>query len=183
MSRLYATVALSFAALTGCSTAEIPTATTPSTSTAALPAAAMSPTSLLVTSAQAPMRLFGSDGKTHLDYDLIVQNVFDAPVTVTSIEVLDGDGTSLQKLDRDQVAAATGPILSGVPPTREVPANSARRPRDRHRRRSRGEGDRARRSAARYLSADVHGDRHRAVAERSRSQAVQIRVLQSNSAL
>ena len=68
------------------------------------------------------MRLFGSDGKTHLDYDLIAQNVFDAPVTVTSIEVLDGDGTSLQKLDREQVAAATGPILSGSrPPGRCLP--------------------------------------------------------------
>jgi murein DD-endopeptidase MepM/ murein hydrolase activator NlpD len=71
------------------------------------------------------MRLFGSDGKTHLDYDLIVQNVFNAPVTVTSIEVLDGDGTSLQTLDRDQVAAATGPIVFGVTPTKEVPAGAA----------------------------------------------------------
>ena len=71
------------------------------------------------------MRLFGSDGRTHLDYDLILQNVFDAPVTVTSIEVLDPAGTSLLTLGREEVAAATGPILSGATPTAEVAANSA----------------------------------------------------------
>jgi hypothetical protein len=124
MKALHLAVALCCATLTGCAGSEPPTASTPETS-AAQPAATLSPTPLLVTSAQAPMRLFGSDGRAHLDYDLILQNLFNASVTVTSIEVLDGDGTSLATLDRDQVAATTGPILSGVPPTTEVPANSA----------------------------------------------------------
>ena len=54
-----------------------------------------------------------------------MQNVFDAPVAVTSIDVLDGAGTSLATFDRGQIAAMTGPIISGTPPTTEVAPNAA----------------------------------------------------------
>src|SRR4029079_12484020 len=62
------------------------------------------------------IRLRGSDGKTHLEYDLILQSMFNAPVTVTSIEVLAPDGASLLKLDRDEVAKFTTPAPPGRPP-------------------------------------------------------------------
>ena len=71
-----------------------------------------------------PIRLFGSDGKTHLEYDLILQSMFNAPVTVTSIEVLAPDGASLLKLDGDQVAKFTTPAFTG-PPTAVVPPSGA----------------------------------------------------------
>jgi hypothetical protein len=48
-------------------------------------------TALTVSAVNAPIRLLGSDGKTHLEYDLILQSMFNAPVTVTSIEVLAPD--------------------------------------------------------------------------------------------
>jgi hypothetical protein len=64
-------------------------------------------TALTVSVVNPPIRLFGSDGKTHLEYDLILQSMFNAPVTVTSIEVLAPDGASLLKLDGDQVAKVT----------------------------------------------------------------------------
>jgi hypothetical protein len=63
----------------------------------------MTTTALTVSAVNSPIQLFGSDGRTHLEYDLIVQSMFNAPVTVTSIEVLAPDGASLLKLDGDQV--------------------------------------------------------------------------------
>jgi hypothetical protein len=48
--------------------------------------------------------------------------VFNAPVTVTSIEVLAPDGASLLMLDGDEVAKFTTPAFTG-PPTAVVPAS------------------------------------------------------------
>ena len=84
----------------------------------------MTTTALTVSAVNAPIRLFGSDGKTHLEYDLILQSMFNAPVTVTSIEVLAPDGASLLKLDDDQVAKFTTPAFTG-PPTAVVPPSGA----------------------------------------------------------
>ena len=66
---------------------------------------------LLISALDTATRLFGSDGKTHLEYDLTLQNVFDAPVTVTSIEVLDAAGESLMTMDEKKVAAFTRPVF------------------------------------------------------------------------
>jgi hypothetical protein len=104
--------------LAGCSGS--PPATAPSSSVAPQPQAEVTTTALTVSAVNPPIRLFGSDGKTHLEYDLLLQSMFDAPVTVTSIEVLAPDGASLLKLDGDDVAKVTAPAFTG-PPTAVVP--------------------------------------------------------------
>lgn len=111
-------ILFSCAVLTGCAGAP----TTPASSSPAAPApeADLTTTAVVVHAVHPPLRLFGSDGKTHLDYDLILQNVFDAPVTVTSIDVVDGNGSSLLRLAGDQVTAVSMPVFPG-PPTAVVP--------------------------------------------------------------
>jgi hypothetical protein len=81
-------------------------------------------TALTVAAVNPPIRLLGSDGKTHLEYDLTLQSMFNAPVTVTSIEVLAPDGESLLTLDADQVAKFTTPAFTG-PGTAVVPPGGA----------------------------------------------------------
>jgi hypothetical protein len=88
------------------------------------PQAEVTTTALTVSAVNPPMRVFGSDGKTHLEYDLMLQSMFSAPITVTSIEVLGPDGASLLKLDGDGVAKATTPAFTG-PPTAVVPPSGA----------------------------------------------------------
>ena len=51
-------------------------------------------TALLVSAIHDPLRVTGSDGMVHLEYDLVLTNVFTAPVTITAIEVLTPDGQS-----------------------------------------------------------------------------------------
>jgi hypothetical protein len=108
-------------ALVACSTSQPAPATSP---VAPQPQAQVTTTALTVSAVNPPMRLIGSDGKTHLSYDLILQSMFNAPVTVTSIEALAPDGASLLKLDGDQVAKFTMPAFSG-PPTAVVPPSGA----------------------------------------------------------
>lgn len=88
------------------------------------PTTTLTTTPLMVSAVNAPRRLSGSDGKVHLDYDLIFQSVFDAPVTITSIEVLDPDGNALLALRGDRVAEATMPVFPG-PSTAVVPPGGA----------------------------------------------------------
>ena len=115
-------VAVCVAALTACSSRPVP-ASSPSP-VAPQPQAEVTTTALTVSAVNPPIRLLGSDGKTHLEYDLILQSMFNAPVTVTSIEVLAPDGASLLKLDGDEVAKFTTPAFTG-PPTAVVPASGA----------------------------------------------------------
>ena len=72
----------------------------------------------------APLRVPGSDGMTHLEYDLLLANVFTAPVTLTAVEVLDPDAPP----------AAPRCCGSRAPPSRRSPsrcpaAGGRRRPR------------------------------------------------------
>ena len=91
----------------------------------------MTTTALTVSAVNPPIRLVGSDGKTHLEYDLILQSMFDAPVTVTSIEVLAPDGASLLTLDGDQVAKFTTPAFRAhrrpwsLPAERSAPSSTS----------------------------------------------------------
>jgi hypothetical protein len=114
-------VAACVAALTACSS---PPPTPASSPVAPQPQAEVTTTALTVSAVNPPIRLVGSDGKTHLEYDLILQSMFNAPVTLTSIEVLAPDGTSLLKLDGDEVAKFTTPAFTG-PPTAVVPPSGA----------------------------------------------------------
>ena len=113
-------IAVSVAALTACSGQ--PTPPTPSPTVAPPPRAEATTTALLVSAPDAATQLSGSDGKVHLEYDLTLQNVFDAPVTVTAIEVLDAAGRSLLTMDEKKVAAYTRPVFTGAP-TAVVPVS------------------------------------------------------------
>jgi hypothetical protein len=70
-------------------------------------------TAVLVTSTNAPLRVLGSDGKEHLEYDLIMTNVFGAPVTLTAIDVLGPEGTLLLHLEGGDLAAQTQQLFFG----------------------------------------------------------------------
>lgn len=107
--------------MAACSTSQPAPVTSPA---APQPQAEVTTTALTVSAVNPPIRLFGSDGKTHLSYDLILQSMFNAPVTVTSIEVLAPDGASLLKLDGEQVAKFTMPVFTG-PATAVVPPSGA----------------------------------------------------------
>src|SRR5215212_2333785 len=87
---------------------------------------AAQPTALLVSATNAPQRMLGSDGMEHLEYDLIVTNVFTAPVTLTTVEVIAPDGRALLRLEGDALAANTQPVFStGAPPISVIPAGGA----------------------------------------------------------
>ena len=47
----------------------------------------------------------GSDGRLHVDYDLLLTNSLPAPVTVTSVEVLTPEGRQLLLMSAAEVAA------------------------------------------------------------------------------
>lgn len=74
----------------------------------ASPAAAVSqPTALLVSATNAPLSVRGTDGSDHLEYDLIVTNVFTAPVTLTGITVTTSAGQELLQLTGAALVALT----------------------------------------------------------------------------
>jgi hypothetical protein len=81
-------------------------------------------TALLVTAIHDPLRVTGSDGMVHLEYDLVLTNVFSTPVTITSIDVLSPEGQSLLQLAGDALVAKTRPLF-GSTPTDVVPQSGA----------------------------------------------------------
>lgn len=91
---------------------------TPDTS----PVAEEATTAIIVSATNDPLRVTGSDGIDHLEYDLLVTNGFTAPVTLTSITVAAPDGETLLTLDGEALVAATQPLL-GKKPMPEIPAS------------------------------------------------------------
>ena len=79
-------------------------------------------TAILVSATNAPLRVAGSDGSDHLEYDLLVTNAFVGPVALTEIEVFAADGESLLRLDGDALTQATQPLI-GRAPTEQIPAS------------------------------------------------------------
>ena len=55
----------------------------------------MTTTAILVSATNDPLRVSGSDGVDHLEYDLLVTNGFAAPVTLTAIVVTTPDGQTI----------------------------------------------------------------------------------------
>ena len=88
----------------------------------ASPAAGEKTTAIVVSATNDPLRVSGSDGLDHLEYDLLVTNGFAAPVTLTSIAVTAPDGETLVRLDGDALVTATQPLL-GRTPTAAIPAS------------------------------------------------------------
>jgi hypothetical protein len=85
--------------------------------------AASNTTALEVTAVDAPQRVHGSDGREHIDYDLVITNSFTAEVTLTSL-VVRGGGKELLTLSGDALAAFTRPLASEEPTT-SIPKASA----------------------------------------------------------
>jgi hypothetical protein len=50
-------------------------------------------TPLLVSATNAPLAVLASDGRMHLEYDLILTNVFPTSLTLTSLDVTAADGS------------------------------------------------------------------------------------------
>src|SRR3954451_11908610 len=86
------------------------------------PAAGLRTTAIVVSSTNDPLRVSGSDGVDHLEYDLLVTNGFIAPVTLTAITVTTPEGVTLLQLDGDDLVTATQPLL-GRTPTAAIPAS------------------------------------------------------------
>ncbi|WP_180970093.1 M23 family metallopeptidase [Deinococcus planocerae] len=119
------------AALTGLALLSLaacaPRAMSPTTQTAPT----SHPTAIIVASTNDPLRVPGSDGLEHLEYDLLFTNVFTAPVTLTSVEVLDGPGgRSLLKLEGPALGAVTrqGTGLSNALPAGQAAPGEAMNP-------------------------------------------------------
>jgi hypothetical protein len=68
-----------------------------------------------------PFRVLANDGMEHLEYDLIISNVFGAPVTLAAVEVVALDGASLLRLEGSQLAARVQPVFYSGP----VPSDAA----------------------------------------------------------
>src|SRR5215213_6890063 len=88
------------------------------------PAAGERTTAIIVSATNDPLRVSGSDGLDHLEYDLLVTNGFAAPVTLAAIAVTAPDGETLLRLDGDALVTATQPLL-GRTPTATIPASGA----------------------------------------------------------
>src|SRR3712207_6331441 len=71
-----------------------------------------------------PLYARGSDGKAHLEYDLLSTSVFPNPVRLTKVEVLADDGRRLLNLEGDDLKAKTQP-LGDTTPTSKVPPSGA----------------------------------------------------------
>jgi hypothetical protein len=102
---------LAFAGLVSLISAGLPA----SAATSRQQPAAPQVTPLLVSSSNAPLRVLGSDGLQHVEYDLVYTNVFTAPVTLTAIQVFAPDGRELLRLDGDALVAGTMPVYGGEP--------------------------------------------------------------------
>ena len=79
-------------------------------------------TAIVVSAIGGPIGVPGSDGLQHIEYDLVVTNVFNAPVLLSTIEVTTLDGDPLLSLAGHDLVAATQPLL-GLTPVEEIPAS------------------------------------------------------------
>ncbi len=79
-------------------------------------------TAIVVSAIGGPIGVPASDGLQHIEYDLVVTNVFSAPVMLSTIDVITLDGKPLLSLTRDDLLAATQPLL-GLTPLEAIPAS------------------------------------------------------------
>ncbi|MFN8130069.1 MAG: M23 family metallopeptidase [Solirubrobacteraceae bacterium] len=89
----------------------------------AAPAGADTTTALQVQAAHAPQRVHGSDGREHVEYDLVITAAFSGAATLKSLEVR-GDGRRLLTLRGGRLAAVTRPLFAAQPTLVIAPASS-----------------------------------------------------------
>jgi hypothetical protein len=74
-------------------------------------------TALEVRASGPPRHFRGTDGREHIDYDLLITNAFVADATLRSLEVLNGRGKRLLRLEGEALAAVTFELLPPGQPT------------------------------------------------------------------
>jgi hypothetical protein len=85
-------------------------------------------TAIKVSAIHEPFYAKASDGKVHLEYDLVSTSVFSLPVTLTKVVVRAGDGRKLLTLQGDALQARTQPLgelTHTAAGTREVPSSGS----------------------------------------------------------
>jgi hypothetical protein len=82
------------------------------------------PTAILVSPIHEAQIVRGDDGKDHVEYELLVVNVFSEPVTLSSVIVLDPAGKELMRIEGGTLAAATQTLFAKSA-TPVIPASSA----------------------------------------------------------
>jgi hypothetical protein len=82
------------------------------------------PTAILVSPIHEAQIARGDDGKDHVEYELLVVNVFSEPVTLSRVTVLDLAGKELMRIEGGTLAAATQTLFAKTA-TPVVPASAA----------------------------------------------------------
>ena len=82
------------------------------------------PTAILVSPIHEAQVVRGDDGKDHVEYELLVVNVFPEPVTLSSVTVLDPAGKELMRIEGADLAAATQTLFAKTA-TPVIPASAA----------------------------------------------------------
>ncbi|HEY2568471.1 MAG TPA: M23 family metallopeptidase [Candidatus Udaeobacter sp.] len=82
------------------------------------------PTAILVSPIHEAQVVRGDDGKDHVEYELLVINAVEQPVTLKSLTVLDPAAKELTRIDGRVLVAATQTLLDKKP-VAEIPASSA----------------------------------------------------------
>src|SRR5246127_72458 len=82
------------------------------------------PTAILVSPIHEAQIVRGDDGKDHVEYELLVVNVFSESVTLSSVTVLDPAGNELRRIEGGTLAAATQTLFAKTE-TPVVPASAA----------------------------------------------------------
>jgi hypothetical protein len=81
-------------------------------------------TAILVSPIHEAQIVRGDDGKDHVEYELLIVNVFSEPVTLSSVTVLDPAGKELMRIAGGTLAAATQTLFAKTA-TPVVPASAA----------------------------------------------------------
>jgi hypothetical protein len=68
--------------------------------------------------------VLGNDGKAHVEYDLLVVNVWHGPVTLEVVEVTGPGGATLARIDGAPLEASTRGLLAATP-VMPIPASAA----------------------------------------------------------
>src|SRR5262249_35652083 len=82
------------------------------------------PTAIMVSPIHEAQFVRGADGMDHVEYELLVVNAVEQPVTLTSLTVLDPGGKELTRIDGPVLVAATQTLLDKKPMA-EIPASMA----------------------------------------------------------
>jgi hypothetical protein len=81
-------------------------------------------TAILVSPIHEVQVVHGDDGMDHVEYELLVVNVFSEPVTLSSVAVLEPSGKELMRIEGADLAAATQTLFAKTP-SPVIPASAA----------------------------------------------------------